>query len=148
MHALIHATLRLAKNELRHHVKVQLDLLNHELWLELQPSGISQVLMNMIINASHAIGEQDGSLIITTRKLQDKVVISLEDSGCGIAPEILPQIFDPFFTTKEVGTGTGLGLSICHSIILQHGGTIQVESVPGRTVFTIVLPLVAQAQTE
>ena len=148
LHALIHATLRLAKNELRHHVKVQLDLLNHELWLELQPSGISQVLMNMIINASHAIGEQDGSLIITTRKLQDKVVISLEDSGCGIAPEILPQIFDPFFTTKEVGTGTGLGLSICHSIILQHGGTIQVESVPGRTVFTILLPLVAQAQTE
>ncbi len=140
LHALIHATLRLARNELKHHVNVELDFAEPELWLNAQPSGISQVLMNMLINASQAIGEHDGSLWIKTSVQQSEILLAIIDSGCGIAAEALPYIFDPFFTTKEVGTGTGLGLSICHSIVQQHGGTISVQSTPGHTEFSIRLP--------
>ncbi len=140
LHQLIQATLRLARNELKHHVKVELNLASDEYWITAQPSAISQVLMNLFVNASHAIGDQDGTLQISTSKNADYIYLSLVDSGCGIAKENLPFIFDPFFTTKDVGEGTGLGLSICHSIIKQHGGSITVQSEPGRTEFTIILP--------
>lgn len=140
LHALIHATLRLARNELKHHVKVELDFAEPELWLNAQPSGISQVLMNMLINASQAIGDHDGTLCIRTLVQNGEILLSIIDSGCGISADTLPYIFDPFFTTKEVGAGTGLGLSICHSIVQQHGGTISVQSTPGRTEFSIRLP--------
>ena len=140
LHALIHATLRLARNELKHHVKVELDFAEPELWLNAQPSGISQVLMNMLINASQAIGDHDGTLCIRTLVQNGEIMLSIIDSGCGISADALPYIFDPFFTTKEVGAGTGLGLSICHSIVQQHGGTISVQSTPGRTEFSIRLP--------
>lgn len=140
LHALIHATLRLARNELKHHVKVELDFAEPELWLNAQPSGISQVLMNMLINASQAIGDHDGTLCIRTLVQNGEIMLSIIDSGCGISADTLPYIFDPFFTTKEVGAGTGLGLSICHSIVQQHGGTISVQSTPGRTEFSIRLP--------
>lgn len=140
LHALIHATLRLARNELKHHVKVELDFAEPELWLNAQPSGISQVLMNMLINASQAIGDHDGTLCIRTLVQNGEILLSIIDSGCGISADTLPYIFDPFFTTKEVGAGTGLGLSICHSIVQQHGGTISVQSTTGRTEFSIRLP--------
>lgn len=140
LHALIHATLRLARNELKHHVKVELDFAEPELWLNAQPSGISQVLMNMLINASQAIGDHDGTLCIRTLVQNGEILLSIIDSGCGISADALPYIFDPFFTTKEVGAGTGLGLSICHSIVQQHGGTISVQSTPGHTEFSIRLP--------
>lgn len=143
LHALIHATLRLARNELKHHVKVELDFAEPELWLNAQPSGISQVLMNMLINASQAIGDHDGTLCIRTLVQNGEILLSIIDSGCGISADTLPYIFDPFFTTKEVGAGTGLGLSICHSIVQQHGGTISVQSTPGRTEFSIRLPRIA-----
>ena len=65
----------------------------------------------------------------------------MEDSGTGIDPAIMNRIFDPFFTTKEVGEGTGLGLAVTYSLVQQMGGTIEVESEPGkRTTFTISLP--------
>lgn len=140
LHALIHATLRLARNELRHHVKVELDFAQAELWLNAQPAGISQVLMNMLINASQAIGDNDGILQIKTSVKDGDILLVIMDSGCGISADVLPYIFDPFFTTKEVGAGTGLGLSICHSIVQQHGGSIHAQSRPGHTEFTIRLP--------
>jgi two-component system, NtrC family, sensor kinase len=72
----------------------------------------------------------------------DWVEVTVQDSGCGIAPDIANRIFDPFFTTKQVGKGTGLGLSISYGIIKEHGGTITVESSPGKgTCFTVRLPL-------
>lgn len=140
LHALIHATLRLARNELRHHVIVELDFAQAELWLNAQPAGISQVLMNMLINASQAIGDNDGILQIRTSVKDGDILLVIMDSGCGISADVLPYIFDPFFTTKEVGAGTGLGLSICHSIVQQHGGSIHAQSRPGHTEFTIRLP--------
>ncbi|MDZ7901814.1 MAG: histidine kinase dimerization/phospho-acceptor domain-containing protein [Rheinheimera sp.] len=101
LHALIHATLRLARNELKHHVKVELDFAEPELWLNAQPSGISQVLMNMLINASQAIGDHDGTLCIRTLVQNGEILLSIIDSGCGISADALPYIFDPFFTTRR-----------------------------------------------
>jgi two-component system cell cycle sensor histidine kinase/response regulator CckA len=70
-----------------------------------------------------------------------RVVLEVNDTGSGIAREILPKIFDPFFTTKGPGEGTGLGLSIVYGIVKQHGGQVRVSSEPGRgTTFTVLLP--------
>jgi two-component system NtrC family sensor kinase len=116
---------------------------------------ISQVIMNMLTNAQHAI-EEKGSITIRSRlnpkaispekdaKPVPMVEIAIIDTGCGIPVENLQRIFDPFFTTKEVGEGTGLGLSISYGIITAHGGTIEVESTVGvGTTFRIYLPVEA-----
>ncbi len=96
---------------------------------------------------------KDGTGRITTKAWTDphneKVFITVEDTGCGIDPEDLGKIFDPFFTTKEVGMGTGLGLSICYGIIEQHHGSIMAVSHVGEgTRFTITLPLKAPGVEE
>lgn len=108
------------------------------------PSQLQQVLLNMITNAMDAHdGTPYGTIRIHTRsdKNNEGVIISIADSGSGIAPENLAKIFDPFFTTKAVGKGTGLGLSICYSIIKRLGGNINVKSEAGEgTEFTMFLP--------
>jgi two-component system NtrC family sensor kinase len=108
---------------------------------------LRQVILNFLINATQAIG-QDGHITITTRgRNTDAVDLLFSDTGCGIPEENLRKIFDPFFTTKPPGQGTGLGLSICHGIIVRLGGTITVESAVGRgTTFTITLPLSREAE--
>jgi signal transduction histidine kinase len=109
---------------------------------------LNQVLVNLIVNAAHAIQEsgQDatsGRITITTQAIEDAAVIRVADNGCGIPDKNLERIFDPFFTTKEVGKGTGQGLSIARSIIVErHGGRIDVTSQVGAgTEFTIRLPI-------
>ncbi len=69
------------------------------------------------------------------------MAVSIEDNGPGIPPDVMPRIFNAFFTTKPKGEGTGLGLGIVKQIVEKHGGTIQVESAPGRTRFTVKLPV-------
>jgi two-component system NtrC family sensor kinase len=114
---------------------------------------IKQVIMNMLVNAQHAI-EHQGSITVRSRRLaQPKSVeagvapapmveVAIVDTGCGIPENNLKRIFDPFFTSKEVGKGTGLGLSVSHGIIRAHGGAIEVESVVGEgTTFRIYLPV-------
>ena len=104
---------------------------------------LQQVLINLVSNADDAMTEAHGrgTLTIATGKSARGIRISLADDGPGISPEHVIHIFDPFFTTKAVGKGTGLGLSICHGIIKSHGGTIEVETEPGKgTTFTIELP--------
>jgi two-component system NtrC family sensor kinase len=105
---------------------------------------MQQVFMNIIINAEYFMtaAHNRGTLIITTKKQTDTVMISFADDGPGIPPENLKRIFDPFFTTKEAGKGTGLGLSICHGIVTEHGGQIYARSQPGKgaTIF-VELPL-------
>ncbi|MFH0809942.1 MAG: ATP-binding protein [Pseudomonadota bacterium] len=109
------------------------------------PDQIERVLINLVNNACQAMEGQGGTLSLTTRRRQDHIIIDVEDSGPGIAPENLPRVFDPFFSTKGLGKGTGLGLSRCHGIIKQHGGDIEVESAAGRTLFRVNLPLVSPA---
>jgi PAS domain S-box-containing protein len=105
---------------------------------------ISQVVMNILVNAAHAIGEDGGTITIRTWVSGEEAVISIADTGRGMTSEVMARIFEPFFTTKDVGKGTGLGLSISHGIITDHGGRIEVESTPGAgSTFRIVLPLPA-----
>jgi len=108
------------------------------------PLLMQQALLNILINAEHAIGDRKPRRIrVTTasRPPHTKVLVTVQDSGCGIPPENLPRIFDPFFTTKDVGQGTGLGLAITYGIIQEHAGTITATNAPdGGAVFQIELP--------
>jgi len=106
------------------------------------PPLLRQVVLNLMVNAMHAIGK-DGTISIRTSVIEDDFLgISVEDDGCGISKENLDRIFTPFFSTKPEGKGTGMGLAICRGIIERLGGTISVESEPGRgTIFTISLPV-------
>jgi PAS domain S-box-containing protein len=96
-----------------------------------EPQRIKQLFLNLVMNAAQAI-EENGWIRVRSRQLDDFALVSVEDDGCGIEPEVVERIFDPFFTTKPVGIGIGLGLSISHEIVRQHGGSIEVDSEPGR----------------
>jgi len=101
---------------------------------------LRQIIINTGLNAIQAMPE-GGSLTVSTKQTYARIVITITDTGTGIEPEIMHKIFDPFFTTKEVGEGTGLGLAVTYSLLQQMGGSIEVESEPGKgTVFTIMLP--------
>src|ERR1700680_2841084 len=103
-----------------------------------------QVFLNLISNAKYAIREvrETGRIQIRTGSIGHHVSVTVQDDGVCIVPEALPRLFDPFYTTKRPGGGTGLGLSICMSIIREHGGSIDVETLPaGGTAFTVYLPV-------
>jgi signal transduction histidine kinase len=105
-------------------------------------SQVHQVYENLSLNAKQALGEAGGALSVTLRDIphpgpegrglepRDYVESVVEDNGPGIPSEVLPKVFDPFFTTKT--SGTGLGLSICFSLVKNHGGAIEAESMPGQ----------------
>ena len=102
-----------------------------------------QVFLNLVTNAEQAIREvrDTGRIQIRAGRNGNQLTITVQDDGVGIRPEALPRIFDPFYTTKRPGGGTGLGLSICMSIIREHGGNIEAETLPaGGSAFTIYLP--------
>jgi signal transduction histidine kinase len=104
------------------------------------PQEISQIWLNLILNALDALGSQ-GTLTIHTRTDHHQVVVGISDTGKGIAQSDLSKIYDPFFTTKEVGQGTGLGLHLVYHLITKHHGRIQVQSTVGQgTTFTVFLP--------
>jgi PAS domain S-box-containing protein len=109
------------------------------------PSQISQVILNLVVNAYQAIeatGQQQGRIDIRTARKGEEILLEIHDNGGGIKQEHLSLLFDPFFTTKDVGEGTGLGLSISHHIVSAHGGRIEVETQPGDgSRFKIYLPL-------
>ncbi len=134
----------------RHRIALEADL---ALLLPLayaDPDQMGQVLLNLAINALHAMGD-DGTLRVRTAVVSvsssadesvDMIEVSVADTGHGIAPEDLDKIFNPFFTTKEVGKGTGLGLTVVHGIVQEHDGHILVESeLQKGTTFRIRLPL-------
>lgn len=107
------------------------------------PGRLTQALVNLLVNAAHAIPES-GRISVTTRDMGDgHVELTVEDSGIGMSAEVRDKIFEPFFTTKDVEQGTGLGLSLVKEIIEEHDGTISVDSEPGHGArFIIVLPTV------
>jgi signal transduction histidine kinase len=101
---------------------------------------LRQIIVNTVLNAIQAMPE-GGQLTIRTKQIYSRIVIVIKDTGTGVDPEIKDKIFDPFFTTKEIGEGTGLGLAVTYALIQQMGGTIEMESEPGKgTVFSITLP--------
>ena len=101
---------------------------------------LQQVFLNLSLNACEAM-PNGGTLMVTTAQADDRVVVEVTDTGCGIKSEHLDQIFHPFYTTKPVGKGTGLGLSVTYGIVQQHDGVLEVKSVEGKgSTFTVSLP--------
>ena len=106
-----------------------------------QENEIFEVLVNLIRNAAEAM-PQGGDIEVKTYKEADEVVVTVRDTGTGIAEEDLPKVFQPFWSSKGVGIGKGMGLAVTHGLVKRHGGTISVQSKVGAgTTFTIRLPL-------
>lgn len=102
---------------------------------------LGQVLLNLLGNACDAMKPEGGELHVCLSRAADEVIVSIRDTGPGIPDDVRDQIFTPFFTTKPTGEGTGLGLAVSRQIVLDHGGTLEVESEPGvGTTFVVVLP--------
>ena len=144
LHKGIESTLNIVNNELKYKASVVKEFADVP-EVECIAAQINQVIMNVLVNAAHAIEEHGTISIKTGMNGDDWVWIKISDTGKGIAQENLRRIFDPFFTTKPIGQGTGLGMSLCYSIIEKHSGSIDVESELGKgTTFTINLPLKQQ----
>ena len=139
-------------------IEVSLDMAPGPIWVRVDRAQLTQVTLNLAVNARDAMPEGGRFALRTAMRRVDAgstdvpagvatesasyAQLTISDSGTGIQPEHLPQIFEPFFTTKEVGKGTGLGLATVHGIVAQSGGHIWVESEVGRgTTFTLLLPL-------
>ena len=152
----IESTLIVCRNEWKYVARMETDLEPDLPAVPCHPGEFNQVILNMIINASHAIADalksetgelrpgEAGVIKVQTRATaNDCVEIRISDTGTGIPAEVRSRIFDPFFTTKEVGKGTGQGLAIAHNVVVKkHGGKITVESEPGKgTTFIIEMPL-------
>jgi PAS domain S-box-containing protein len=130
-----------------HHIKIETAFADPVPALYADSDQMSQVLLNLFINAIHAMPD-GGALRVNVARKDGTVRMIISDTGCGISEKDLSHIFNPFFTTKEVGKGTGLGLTVVHGIIHEHGGTISVDSKPGQgTTFTIDLPLTRDVST-
>ena len=139
------AAIRLVSSVVRHRAEITTDYGSEVPQVIANESRLGQVIINLMVNASHAMPERATTasrITIRTRRLPGgEAGIDVEDNGTGIDPDVLPRLFDPFFTTKQAGLGTGLGLSVCQSIVTSLGGRISVETALGRgTTFTIALP--------
>jgi signal transduction histidine kinase len=145
----IETVITVARNEWKYVAKIETQF-DSELPLVLcQPGEIEQAILNLLVNAAHAIGENVGTsgrlgrIQITTSVVDDHARIRITDNGTGIPEQLRDKVFEPFFTTKEVGKGTGQGLAIVRSVIVQkHQGKIWFESESGiGTSFIIELPI-------
>ncbi len=146
----IENTITVARNEWKYVAEVVDDFAADLPPVPCLPGEFNQVILNLLVNAAHAIEDVPGRdagtkgvIRVTTRALGEDAEIRVSDTGTGIPEAIRSKVFDPFFTTKPVGKGTGQGLAIAHSVIVnQHGGTIHFETEPGKgTAFVIRLPL-------
>jgi two-component system NtrC family sensor kinase len=141
LHQGIDSTLNIVNNEIKYRADVIKEYGSIP-EVECLPSELNQVFMNLLVNASHAIAAERGTIRIRTGGDGQQVWVEVADSGCGIARENLARIFDPFFTTKPVGKGTGLGLSLSYGIVKKHNGQIDVSSEIGKgTTFRVTIPV-------
>ncbi len=141
----IESTLIIARNEYKYIAEIEKQLQKLP-GVPCNANEINQVILNLIVNAAHAVSEEntkEGIIRINTWVDATHVYCSISDNGPGIPAAIRPKIFDPFFTTKKTGRGTGLGLSISYDIIVnRHGGTIELETEEGQgACFTFMLPI-------
>ncbi|NLH50423.1 MAG: PAS domain S-box protein [Myxococcales bacterium] len=149
----IESTVTVSRNEWKYVADLELDLDAELPLVPCLPGEFNQVILNILINAAHAIGDvvsrgsgKKGRIVVRTRREGAWAEIRISDTGPGIPEAIQGKIFDPFFTTKEVGRGTGQGLAIARSAIVdKHGGTIYFETQPGTgTTFIVRLPIGAK----
>jgi two-component system NtrC family sensor kinase len=146
INGLVQLTLRLRAYSLRSSgVQVETHLDSNLPEISGDDQKLQQVILNLIVNAEYAMRRSTTKrLVIRTAHEGDAVVTEVSDTGAGMSVETLQRVFEPFFTTKPAGEGTGLGLSVSYGIVEAHGGTITVESTPGRgTTFRIMLPISA-----
>lgn len=137
----IESTLNIVANELKYKADVVKEFQQLP-DIECLPSQINQVIMNLIVNASQAMGPERGTITLRTGLEGETVSIEVADTGIGIEPDNLQKIFDPFYTTKPVGQGTGLGLSLSYGIVKKHQGDISVRSEVGvGSTFRVELPV-------
>jgi len=130
------------------HVDTQI-VCNGECQIKGNETQLSQLLLNLILNAFHAMEKTGGILKVSVGCEKKEAVLEVADTGEGIPREVLPHIFEPFFTTKGSGKGTGLGLAIVQQVVQSHGGKLSVQSVVGEgTMFTVFFPLPNQEQMD
>jgi signal transduction histidine kinase len=141
----IETVLILYHNQIKHGVEV---IRNYgespSIWC--YPDELNQVWTNLIHNALQAMNNK-GTLTINVTRQAANLLVTITDNGKGIPPEIMPRIFEPFFTTKPPGEGSGLGLDIVRNIVAKHQGKIEVSSKPGKTIFTVSLPINLNEET-
>ncbi len=139
----LESSLSMAGNEIKHRARLVRELGDVGRVL-MSEAKLGQVLLNLLVNAAHAIGDgapPDNSITVRTTDDGEHVTIAITDTGRGIPAADLPHIFEPFFTTKPVGEGTGLGLALCHSVITAAGGDLSVTSSVGQgTTVRVILP--------
>ncbi len=139
----IRTAVELSRNEIKHRGTVELSL-EQLPFIEVNSSELTQVIVNLLVNAAQALDKPSGRILVRSSADQNSVTVELEDNGSGISEADLSQIFTPFFTTKPVGEGTGLGLAISQRIVEKHQGEISVESTPGEgTLFRLTFPRTA-----
>ena len=151
LNKIIETTITVSRNEWKYVAYMETDLDPELPNVPLLADEMGQVILNMLVNAAHAIGDKlgknpegaKGTINIRTKTDKEWVELRITDSGAGMTEEVSSRIFDPFYTTKQVGKGTGQGLAISHDVIVKkHGGTVSVESVVDvGTTFIIRLPL-------
>lgn len=146
----------LLRSSIPPHISIVNKISNEYFLVNADPTQMHQLLMNLCTNSYHAMSDKGfGTIEVSLApewvrlpgdpEAKAYLKLQVADTGCGMTPEVMKRIFEPYFTTKQKGRGTGLGLSIVHSIVEKHGGTIRVDSEPGRgTTFTIHLPIVDQ----
>lgn len=160
---MINEALKLLRASLPTTIKIRHSLKSNRSVLT-DPTNIHQVLMNLCTNASYVMQDEGGILEVSlsdveldaefAKKHSDIqpgkfINLTVKDSGSGMTPEVTERIFDPFFTTKKLGEGTGMGLSVVHGIVKSHGGTITVESSPGKgSKFSVFLPAIETEATD
>ncbi len=138
--ASLQTVLDLYASQLRQGIELHCDFADAPV-VQGQPDELIQVWTNLVHNAVQAMGGRGRLALRTGRSADGRALVEVADSGPGIPPEALPRIFDAFFTTKPRGEGSGLGLHICRKIVQRHGGTLEVQTRPGHTVFSVKLPL-------
>jgi len=150
----IENTLTISRNEWKYVADAVTDLADDLPPLTCRPGDLNQILLNLIVNAAHAIESRAGSrpgergaITIRTRRDGDWIEIDVQDTGTGIPEAIREKVFDLFFTTKKVGRGTGQGLAMARTIVVErHGGTIGFDTDVGRgTTFKVRMPIRPQS---
>jgi signal transduction histidine kinase len=145
----INSTITVARNEWKYVADMETDFDPSLPLILCQAGEFNQVILNLIVNAAHAIadvvgrgGPAKGTIRIQTKNAPEWAEIRVQDTGSGIPEGVRTRIFDPFFTTKEIGKGTGQGLAIARSVVVdKHGGTIHFETEAGKgSTFIIRLP--------
>ncbi len=141
---LVHEVTQLLRPQLPPHVRVAVDLPNHEIHVLADPTELHQVIVNIASNAVHAMQTRGTTLAVAVTTTSRDVRLTVTDDGDGMPPEVLERAVEPFFTTRDVGDGTGMGLAVAHGVVTGLGGTLHIASTVGiGTRVTVTLPRAA-----